>query len=66
MAKLGLLISENGLTSVALLAVGRTDREAAQALYTRIAHDVEEFERRVGERLHGDGVSREPKERSDP
>jgi hypothetical protein len=59
MAKLGLLINESGLTSVAFLAVGRMDRAAAQALYARIAAEVEEFERQVGERLHGTDTPRE-------
>jgi hypothetical protein len=56
MAKLGLLISESGVTSVAFLAVSRTDRQAAQALYTRIAPDLEEFEHRIGQRLHPDAA----------
>jgi hypothetical protein len=62
MAKLGLLISEGGVTSVSFLAVGRTDREGALALYARIAPEVEEFERRVGERLRSAtaGVSGPP------
>jgi len=56
MAKLGLLISENGVTSVAFLAVTRTDREAAQALYARIAPELEAFDRRIGERLRPEGA----------